>query len=128
MLVRYWPFTLDAGAPSCTTTDKCPLPTSGLWEFPLNYLTGSDFPVDLSAKWAIDPTPDNGSAESIRDMLALNFDIHYRGNRAPLAININTGWVVSGIIQQQNRAQGIVDFLKLASTYQHVIFASPSQV
>lgn len=91
-------------------------------------MTGDAYPDDVSARWAVDPTPGDGSAEAVRDILALNFDQHYRGNRAPFSVNINVGWVVSGNINKQNRAQGILDFLKLASTHQDVVFASPKQV
>ncbi|GMH32971.1 hypothetical protein BSKO_00805 [Bryopsis sp. KO-2023] len=125
---RYWPFTLDAGAPDCADVQKCPPPTAGLWEFPLNYLTGDDYPDNIQAKWAKDPTPEDTSADAIRDLLALNFDKHYSGDRAPLGIHINTGWVVAGNVVGHNRILGVMDFLRFVSTQENVVFASPKQV
>ena len=109
---HYWPFTLDQELPAsldCSCTRNKTLPN--LWEVPVWTLYDSSnnnlFYADLT-----DPI----------DALTENFRRHYNGNRAPLGIYINVGWLLQNNFSLKQWIQEIMD------TYPDVHFVTISEV
>lgn len=100
-----WPYTMDWGigvaqdcsmsAGSCNSTK----PNAGLWEVPLWRMFDEDdqplIPVDFQ--------------EDAYTTLKRNFERRYEGNRAPLAINMNAGWLMTQGDSLRKWAEEVLD-------------------
>lgn len=81
----YWPFTMEQPVPTDIGCTFCQPDTSipGLWEIPLWRLYDA-------VNNALAPT---NFAGNITEVLDLNLERRYNGNRAPLGINMGAGWL-----------------------------------
>ncbi|KAL4440382.1 hypothetical protein ABPG75_003383 [Micractinium tetrahymenae] len=97
--------TMDHGIPqvceatgpdgSCTKAERWP----GLWEVPLWVLQTSNYPMDA---YAMDPGGD------VFQLLKINFDAAYSGNRAPIPIYMHKPWMVED--SNQKYVQQFMDY------------------
>lgn len=103
---RLWPYSMDHGIPqvcdatgpdgSCTQDERYP----GLWEVPLWVLQTSNYPMDA---YAMDPGGD------VFQLLKINFDAAYKGNRAPIPIYMHKPWMVED--SNQKYVQEFMDYV-----------------
>ncbi|BFZ10641.1 hypothetical protein BsWGS_13680 [Bradybaena similaris] len=97
-----WPFTLDT-PPDSTTCNIPPCPTGsypGLWEVPLIRWYGSNH---IACAMPDACTTDSGP-KNIQKFMDLNFNRHYKTNRAPFGIFIHASWF--------SRTEGVFEALK----------------
>ena len=88
-----WPHTLDFGAQTACVAAKCPsAPLPGVWSVPMWVL----YNEEGRKVGEMDPqqTPAyTADSTALYTMLRYNFDAHYTGNRAPLALYLHAGRV-----------------------------------
>ncbi len=85
-----FPYTLDdgikqscsAGGGTCDNKKKLP----GLWEYPMTFLYDKE---NNTIGDGMDPAPQSG--QTVQQILKMNFERHYNGNRAPLGIFLHGG-------------------------------------
>lgn len=103
---RLWPYTFDNGIPqicdatgpdgSCTKDEKY----RGLWEVPVWVLQTSNYPMDA---YAMDP------GGNVFELLKINFDAAYNGNRAPVPIYMHMPWMTQSA--NQKYVQKFMDYV-----------------
>lgn len=88
-----WPHTLDFGAKTSCVAAKCPAaPLPGVWSIPMWVL------YDEAGRKVSEMDPQqtpayNADSTALYTLLRYNFDAHYTGNRAPLALYLHAGRV-----------------------------------
>ncbi|EFN57642.1 hypothetical protein CHLNCDRAFT_142762 [Chlorella variabilis] len=117
---RLWPYTMDQGIPqdctyfqgnNCTQEERYP----GLWEFPLLNTQAANGTLLYSMDPGRDASAEYGAAAQgglpaadLRQLLELNFNSSYNGNRAPFGIYVHTPWATPDAVAATN------DFLSWA--------------
>uniref|UniRef100_T1IPI5 Chitin-binding type-2 domain-containing protein n=1 Tax=Strigamia maritima TaxID=126957 RepID=T1IPI5_STRMM len=93
--IPLWPFSMEYKIPFKCKSENCPQHSyPGIWEIPLNTLhtedgLGGNCPM---MDQCVFPHADE---ETIYEWLLENFDRHYRKNRAPLALNMQSNWFLT---------------------------------
>lgn len=97
----FWPYTLDFGTQHICTIQPCPKESfPGIWEIPMNILSGSlGFNCPM-----VDGCPRPDNKRQALDLFRENFDKHYNSNKAPLLLAFHAGWLrTSGYLEAFNQ-------------------------
>ncbi|ULT83146.1 hypothetical protein L3Y34_012415 [Caenorhabditis briggsae] len=119
----YWPQTLDHKLPwDCT--EKCPTQThKGIWEIPIQNLQGDDSRWYKTLNRALKPVD---SRDSVKKMLMRNFMNHYKTNRAPFVLTLDTEFLT--YLPDNGAIYALEDFLKDIVLKQDVFIVTGSQM
>lgn len=120
--IGIWPFTLEYKLPFKCRSDNCPVHTyPGLWEIPLTTMHTSDglggnCPI---LDQCVFPFAD---ADTIHEWFMENFERHYRRNRAPLTLNLQSNWFMT-----EAAIKGLSKFIDEILTREDVWFVTGTQ-
>ncbi|CAO4385948.1 unnamed protein product [Caenorhabditis nigoni] len=119
----YWPQTLDHKLPwDCT--EKCPTQShKGIWEIPIQNLQGDDSRWYKTLTRALKPVD---SRDSVKKMLMRNFMNHYKTNRAPFVLTLDTEFLT--YLPDNGAIYALEDFLKDIVLKQDVFIVTGSQM
>uniref|UniRef100_A0A8R1DKH9 EGF-like domain-containing protein n=1 Tax=Caenorhabditis japonica TaxID=281687 RepID=A0A8R1DKH9_CAEJA len=125
MLVNgaYWPQTLDHKL-SWECDGRCPTSShKGIWEIPVQNIQAADMRWYKTLTRALKPVD---SRDSVKKMLMRNFMNHYKTNRAPFVVTLDTEFLT--YLPDNGAIYALEDFLKDIVQKPEVFVVTGSQV
>ncbi|XP_042887457.1 chitin deacetylase 7-like isoform X3 [Penaeus japonicus] len=126
-----WPYTLDYPSIQDCQLGRCPADTyKGLWVAPMIDLNDNlgEACAMLDTCRSIDDELLN-NADAIEYFLKRNFDLNYRGNRAPFGLYAHHAWFYENVIGETTaRKDGYLKFLQYLATKPDVYVVSMNRV